>query len=182
MAAETASTDQVVDAAAAGDEAAFARIVAAHHEDLVRVSFVIGGGDASLAQEAAQTAWAIVWRKLHTLRDADRLRPWLVSVAANEARRLARRRGRRALVEIAVYPDLEGMPADAGDPAARVEQVDLANALRRLSPEDRALVALRYVAGLHSGEIAAAMGMSAVGVRTRLARALTRLRKELDDG
>ena len=66
--------------AADGDEVAFARIVDAHHADMSSVCFVITGGDADLAEEAVQSAWLIAWRKLHTVRDPERLRPWLVSV------------------------------------------------------------------------------------------------------
>jgi RNA polymerase sigma factor (sigma-70 family) len=60
--------------------------------------------------------------------------------------------------------------------------VDLANAIHRLKAEDRALVALRYLADLDSTEIAGLTGRSASGVRTRLSRVLDHLRKELDDG
>jgi RNA polymerase sigma factor (sigma-70 family) len=62
-----------------------------------------------------------------------------------------------------------------------IDNIDLANALGHLAPEDRALVALRYAADLDSSQLAPALGMSASGVRTRLARLLDRLRKELDD-
>ncbi len=62
-----------------------------------------------------------------------------------------------------------------------IDHVDLANALGLLKPEDRALVALRYAAGLDSSELAPALGISPSGVRTRLSRVLDRLRKELGD-
>ncbi len=103
MATVTVQTeDKLVGAvalAAAGDEAAFARIVQAHHDDMTRVCFVICG-DLDVADEAVQAAWPIVWRKLGSLRDPSRLRPWLVSIAANEARQLIRRRRRRTVVEL----------------------------------------------------------------------------------
>jgi DNA-directed RNA polymerase specialized sigma24 family protein len=76
-----------VQRAVAGDEVAFARIVDAYHGDLVRVAYVVAG-DEQLAQDAVQAAWSIAWRKLGSLRDPERLRPWLISVAANEARQL----------------------------------------------------------------------------------------------
>ena len=176
---EVPSTRVTVRAAVDGDEAAFTRIVSAHHDDMVRVCYVISG-DVELAQEAAQAAWPVAWRKLHTLRDPDRLRPWLVSVAANEVRLLLRRRRRREVAEI----NIEAADADLGardDPSDRAAEVDLANAIQRLSPDDRLIVALRYVLGMTSGEIGHATGLSAAGVRTRLARALARLRKDLDD-
>jgi DNA-directed RNA polymerase specialized sigma24 family protein len=163
--------------AAAGDEAAFARIVRAHHDDMTRVCFVICG-DLDVADEAVQAAWPIVWRKLGSLRDPDRLRPWVVSVAANEARQLIRRRRRRAVVELAVGAG----STPGGDPAVRVGDLDLTNALARLHPDDRALLALRYVAGFDSTELARATGRSPSGTRARLARLLDRLRTELSDG
>src|SRR5450432_1551096 len=166
----------VVALAAAGDETAFARIVQAHHDDMTRVCFVICG-DLDIADEAVQAAWPIIWRKLGSLRDPDRLRPWLVSVAANEARQLSRRRRRRAIVELAVG----GAAGPGNDPALRVQDLDLTNALARLDPDDRALLALRYVAGFDSTELARALGLSPSGTRARLARLLDRLRTELSD-
>jgi hypothetical protein len=72
----------VVAQAVAGDEAAFARIIQAHHDDMTRVCFVICG-DLDVADEAVQVAWPIAWRKLGSLREPERLRAWLVSIAAN---------------------------------------------------------------------------------------------------
>jgi len=162
--------------AIAGDETAFARIIRAHHDDMTRVCFVICG-DLDIADEAVQAAWPIIWRKLGSLRDPDRLRPWLVSIAANEARQLIRRRRRRTVVELAVVD-----AATPGvDPASRVGDLDLTNALARLNPGDRALLALRYVAGFDSTELGRAIGRSPSGTRARLARLLDRLRRELSD-
>ena len=55
--------------------------------------------DGALADDATQAAWVIAWKKLGNVRDEDHLRPWLVSVAANEAKRLLRRRRRWTDVE-----------------------------------------------------------------------------------
>jgi RNA polymerase sigma-70 factor (ECF subfamily) len=162
--------------ASAGDETAFAQIVQAHHHAMVGVCFLITS-DLDAADEAVQAAWAIAWRKLEGLREPARLRSWLVSVAANEARQLMRRRRRRSVVELAV----DGVEAVGGDPSTRVRDLDLVNALARLDPEDRALLALRYVAGFDSFELAGATGRSPSGTRARLARLLARLRSELGD-
>jgi len=162
--------------AAAGDETAFARIIQAHHDDMTRVCFVMCG-DLDVADEAVQAAWPIIWRKLGSLRDPARLRPWLVSIAANEARQLIRRRRRRTVVELSMV----GSMGSGLDPAGAVADLDLANALARLDPDDRALLALRYVAGFDSTELARATGRSPSGTRARLARLLGRLRTELSD-
>jgi RNA polymerase sigma-70 factor (ECF subfamily) len=143
---------------------------------MARVCYLICG-DPETARDAVQAAWPVAWHKLGTLRDHDRLRPWLVSVAANEARQMMRRQRRHTVVEIEV--------ADVGsaehDPASRADLTDLAIVLRRLSPDDRSLIALRYVAGFDATEIGQAIGMSPSGVRTRLSRLLAHLRTELDD-
>ena len=171
---------QLVARAANGDETAFARIVAANHDDMARVAYVVTG-DLDAAQEAAHAAWPIVWRKLRTLRDPARLRPWLLSVAANEARQLVRSRTRRSVREIVVGPELELSDDRRGDPSGRASEVDLRNALLRLSVDDRSIVAMRYAAGLSSAEIGQVVGMTGGGVRARLARLLDRLREDLGD-
>src|SRR5262245_19413288 len=101
LAREADSAAARVASAAAGDHAAFARIVATHHNDLVRVAFLVSR-DVEIANEAAQSAWSIAWRKLGTLKAEDRLRPWLATVAANEARQLMRQRRRRSVREIRI--------------------------------------------------------------------------------
>lgn len=164
----------MVAGARAGDEAAFTRLVAAYHDDLVRVAFVITG-DADMAADAAQLAWNQAWRKLLSVRDAARIRSWLVAIAANEARQLVRRQRRRSVMEIQVARDPG--PRTTEQSASRV---DLTNALGRLSPQDRELLALRYVVGLDATEIAEIRRSSPSGTRARLARVLARMRKELD--
>ncbi len=164
-------------AAAAGDQLAFERIVAAYHDDLVRVAYGICG-DGDLALDAVQSAWLIAWRKLPTVREPESLRSWLIAVAANEARHLVRRRPPNPGVEI-----LGDAPRDpARDPGGEIARLDLVIALRRMSPDDRALIAMRYGAELDSATIAPILGLSASGVRARLLRLMVRLRKELGDG
>lgn len=128
-------------------------------------------------------AWDIAWRKLSAVRDHERVRAWLLAVAANEARGLLRRRSRHVIRELPVDGESQGgLASPAGnDPADRVGRVDLANALARLSPDDRTIVGMRYVAGLSAVEIGVAVGMSDRGVRARLTRLLAQLRKDLGD-
>ena len=162
--------------AAAGDADALARIVDAHHDDMARICYVICG-DQDMAQDAVQAAWPIAWRKLGSLRDTNRLRPWLMAVAANEARQILRRERRYQVVDI----DVANIGSRRGDPAVHSALTDLAVSLRRLSPEDRTLLALRHVAGFDAAEIGRELGMSPSGVRSRLARLLERLRSDLAD-
>lgn len=165
----------VIASASAGDEVAFAKIVAAHHEDMRRVCAVVCG-DETVAEEATQAAWSVAWRMLGSLREPQRLRPWLVSVAVNEAKQLLRKRRRIGALEIAV--DVSRTPGGI-DPAIGIDLIDLRSALQRLDPDERALLAMRYVAGFDATELAVATGISPAGTRTRLKRSIDRLRKEL---
>src|SRR6478736_6998507 len=99
--AEAEPQPSLVARAVAGDEVAFARIVAAYHGDMARIAFFVCG-DADIAEEAEQAAWAVAYRRLRDLRDPDRLRPWLMSIAANQARQIARSRRRRRVRELSV--------------------------------------------------------------------------------
>jgi RNA polymerase sigma factor (sigma-70 family) len=176
QAVSRATIASTVALAGAGDEAAFAQLVSTYHADMARVAF-IACGDPELAADAVQSAWLVAWRKLHSLRDPERVRPWLLSVTANEARQLVRRR-HGPVVEI----DLEAPGDTREDPSIGIERVDLRRALAHLSPDDRALLALHYVVELGSDELGSAVGSSPSAARMRLSRIVDRLRKELRDG
>ena len=175
--AASPNPEAVIASAAAGDRAAFARIVAEHHEDMRRVCTFMTR-DAALADDATQAAWAIAWRKLDTVRQPERLRPWLLRVAFIEAKHILRRQRRRAEIE-----SVTDASARAGgtDPATEVEIYDLRVAMGRLEPDERALLALRYGAGLNATELSTVLGLSPSGVRTRLERLIKRMREELSD-
>src|SRR5262245_19109672 len=170
--AEAESQRSLVERAVAGDEAAFARIVAAHHDDLARIAYFVSG-DLDIAEEAEQAAWAVAFRRLRDLRAPERLRPWLMAIAANEARQIARSRRRRTVRELAVAD--RSRPHDVD----RAALIDLADALGRLDPRDRLIVGLRFVGGFDSEVIGEAVGMTAAAVRVRLHRLLDVLRKDL---
>lgn len=172
---DASALDSIVRLAAGGDHAAFASLVYEHHASMSRVAFVTCG-DPELTRDAVQSAWSIAWRRLHTLRDAHQVRAWLIAIAANEARQAIRRRQRRPVVDISTELDHPG----GDDPADVIGLLDLQRALARLKPEQRSLLALRYVAGLDSGEIARQLGGSASGVRSRLTRLLERLRMDIE--
>ena len=175
--AQPEQTD-VLASAAAGDDVAFQRLIAAYHDDMRRVCSYVTR-DIVMAEEATQAAWSVAWQKLGTVREPARLRSWLVSVAVNEAKQLIRKQRRRAELEVAADPSEE--PGGV-DPSTGVAAIDLRRALDRLDPDDRALLAMRYVAGFDSNELADAIGISPSGTRNRLERLLKRLREELSDG
>jgi len=172
---DISALETTVHLAARGDEAAFSRLVAEHHASMSRVAFVICG-DTEATRDAVQSAWSIAWRRLHTLRDPDQVRAWLIAIAANEARQSIRQQRRRPILDISDAIEHHA----GGDPADAIGLVDLQRALAHLKPDDRRLLALRFVAGFDSTEIARHTGISASGVRSRLARLIDRLRTDID--
>jgi len=172
----TVAEDDDLRRAQRGDAAAFTTLVDRHHADMLRVAYVICG-DVELARDAAQQAWIKVWQGLPGLRQPERFRPWLVAIVGNEARQSLRARRRRSIRELPM-PDDRHEPSS---PPSTTDGMDLTSALARLEPADRELLAMRYLVGLGSEEIARATGRSASGVRARMSRLTTRLREDLTD-
>jgi RNA polymerase sigma-70 factor (ECF subfamily) len=169
--------ESLVQRAAAGDEVAFARLIAEHNASMARVAYVILG-DREQTLDAVQSAWSIAWRKLSNVRDPGQVGSWLISIAANEARQQRRRDRRATVVDISQALDR----TDGADHVDSASVIDLERALHGISRDDRRLLALRFVAGFDSSEIAHLLGMSASGVRSRLQRLVQRLRADLQPG
>src|SRR6478735_384571 len=118
-------TAELLSRARAGDRDAFTELVERHHPELVRISYAITG-DLDAARDAAQLAWIKAWQKLPTVREPDRLRTWLIAIAANEARQQIRSARRRRVREITpVNTDGETTSAAAPEP----DRIDLTTAL-----------------------------------------------------
>lgn len=112
------------------------------------------------------------WRKIGTLRDPDRLRPWLLTIAT----RLALRR-RRAFRPFVVSLDL--VTAEPTETPSAAAQLDIRDAINRLPPRMRAAIALHAVADLSVAEVAAVLGTSENTVKSQLREARSRLRATL---
>ncbi len=166
-----ARADQLVGRIRAGDVDAFTDVVAEYGPDVLRLCMVITT-ERMAAEDAAQNAWHKAWRRIGSLRNPRSLRSWLLRVAANEAKQLMRRQRSHPAESL----DLSGELMHAPDPDAELRAI-----LGSLNPDDRELLACRYVLGLTSDEIGTHLGLSAEGVRSRLKRLRDRLQKEMTD-
>lgn len=145
-------------------------LVRRHQEVAFRVAYAICGDDAEDAvQEAFVKAHGALWR----FRAGAPWRPWLLRIVANEARNRRRSAGRRE--HLAVRAAAATVPAAAPDYTAG----ELTAAIDRLEPPHREVVLLRHVLELSEQEAAAALGCRPGTVKSRLSRALARLREEL---
>jgi RNA polymerase sigma-70 factor, ECF subfamily len=141
-------------------------------------------GSWSLAEEMTAATFLTAWRRRATAPEAlDDALPWLLAIANNMLRntRRAQRRYAAALARIQ-QPEVVTDPADTV--AARVDaerQMAAAGALLGMLPaRERAVIELCVGAGLTSRQAAAALGIPAGTVKSRLSRGLSRLRRELD--
>ena len=126
-------------------------------------------GDAETADDLCQEAFLRAWSRAPRDAPAPVLAAWLHRTAARLALDELRRRRRRPMVALD-DPAVEDPPAD-----------DVREALARLPVGDRAVIALRFQAGLALRELGAVLGISEDAARKRVARARTRLRAALDE-
>jgi len=175
---------QLVEQARQGDAAAFGHLVQRYQEVAFRVAYLIAG-DAADAEDIAQDAFVKAYAALSRFRAGATFRPWLLQIVANEARNRRRSAGRRA--QLALRAGEEQRTAAAGDAAPSPETAALdaeqrrllLDALNGLRDEDRQAITLRYFLDLSEAEMADALGCARGTVKSRLSRALGRLRERL---
>lgn len=174
--------DDLVGRAKRGDAEAYGEIVARYQALAQRTAYVILR-DADAAQDAAQDAFVKAFKAFGRFRDGAPVRPWLLRIVANEAINRAKASSRRPQVDLTLA---EGR---AGDPAASPEARALAGerretllrALNAMGEEDRVVIAYRYFFELSEAEMADAIGIARGTVKSRLSRAMARLRERLRD-
>jgi RNA polymerase sigma factor (sigma-70 family) len=133
------------------------------------------------AADAVQDTFVIASSRLAGLRDPERLRPWLYTVARNEClRRLRYRRTMAPLDEAADGPDLADETADVSGEAEHADlRALLRTAIGGLNAAEREVIGLQLAQGLDIGEVAAILGVSRNHAHSLLSRARTQLEASL---
>jgi RNA polymerase sigma-70 factor (ECF subfamily) len=168
----------LVERAQRGDEPAYGELVARHQEVAFRVAYLITR-DADDAADAAQQGFIKAYRNLAGFRPGWPFRPWLFRIVSNEARNIRRAaRARDRLAVLAVPAAAAADPPDV-EALARERRTELLEALDRGREEDRLVIAYRYFLELSEAEMAVALDCQPGTVKSRLSRALERLRREL---
>lgn len=170
---------ELVALAQSGDGDAYASLVRAHQDIAFRTAMLITQ-NAAEAEEAAQDAFVKAWRALKRFRAGEPLRPWLLTIVANEARNRRRSAGRRSALALrAAEPGpAEDRSAEAQVLAAET-RTKLLEGISRLREDDRLVLGCRYLLDLSEAETAAALGVPSGTVKSRTSRALARLREEV---
>lgn len=159
-----------------GDATAWENLIVTHQEAIFRLAYLMLG-DPAEAEDAAQETLIRASRALPRFDESRPLRPWLLKIVSNVARNRRRAAGRYlAAVRRALLAEPEQVIHPAAEQVARSDAEDLWAAVRRLEPPDLEIVYLRYFLELPVIETAQALGVPEGTVKSRLSRALARLR------
>lgn len=177
---ETAWSDErLVAAARAGDPESLTALVSNAHPHVRRFARTLCATPED-AEDAAQEALIVLYRKIGTLRATAALASWMFRIIRNECVRRAR-----------LTPRPTPPPAVASTPSAeaemfrRLEGARVAAAIADLPGDQREVLVMRDVQGLSGQAVAAALGLSTPAMKSRLHRARATVHRrlaELDGG
>jgi len=126
-------------------------------------------------EDAVQEATFKAWRAFPRLRENSELRPWFLTIVANECRQ--RRRSRWwSILKVADPAEGAAVPSENNEGA-----MDLRHAVGRLPHDMKLAIVLRFYLDLSFDEVARVLGVSNVAARARVYRALQRLRVEIPE-
>ena len=155
--------------AKAGDRVAYERLLEPAVRSAARLAFAMLQ-DRSEAEDAFQESAIRGWRRLRNLRDGSPFQPWFIAIVANQCREI--RRGRWwQMIRLADTRAIQPF-----DEAGWLEGEDLRRAVHQLPYDQRVAILLHFHLDLPLTDVAVALGISVPGVKTRLKRALKRLR------
>jgi len=170
-------SDQLLDAAQAGDPAALADLLHLHRATVFRYGLRYCKSTEDTEDAVQETLWAAA-RSIRNFRRAAAITTWLFTIVRNKCHRLLlHRHGEPDLAD--VLPTLIDPPRSIEDEMAR-QQIRriLATALARLEPAHREVILLRDVEGLTAPEAAERLGLSVQALKSRLHRAREALREQ----
>ena len=173
----------LVEQARKGNIHAYENLVERYTEVAFRTAYLVAGSAAD-AQDAAQEAFIRAYRALPRFRAGAPFRPWLLQIVANQARNRRRAAGRRENLSLRLA---EGMRAGDAAPSperaleAQEERRALLHAVNELREEDQLVIRCRYFLELSSEETAQTLGWPEGTVKSRLNRALGRLRERMGE-
>ena len=175
--------DELVERARAGDTRAYEELVRHHEEVAFRTAYVITRS-ADDAEEAAQDGFVKAHRALGRFREGSPFRPWLLAIVANESRNRVTAAARRERLALRAAEERRPGGAVPSPEAALLDSEqrhELLAAIERLPEPAREAIACRYLLELSEDETAAALDCPRGTVKSRVSRALDRLRLELGE-
>ena len=177
-----ASIDADLHAAAAGDRAAYSRIVASCQNSVTAIALAIVR-DVPASEDIAQEAFLSAWQNLRRLQSPSSFLPWLRQITRNLARDHLRsqRRAPRGVddVEAAIEAAADPHPNPCEQLLDDERQTMAVELISALPDDSREVLLLYYREGQSSQQVATLLGLSDAAVRKRLSRARATVRAEL---
>lgn len=144
-------------------------------------------GNDQDAEDAVSECFLSAWKQIGSLRDPDAFAGWIFTILSGCCGKIIGRQieGRTALqAEGISVTQTEGrersaLPDPVGHGSAELRLI-LSEALEKISETDRNIVLLSVVGGFKSNEIASITGLKPGSVRSRLSRALAKMREYLE--
>ena len=167
------ATLSLVQAAKQGDDSAFEALLEPLLHQAYRLAFVMLH-DHHAAEDAVQEAALKAWRKVSQLREGSDMRPWFLSIVANQCR--TARRSRWWSVLRTATPVGTSNPADD----AVLEGLELRTARRGMAPDKRLVLVLHWYLDLPLDEVAGVIGTSPHAAESRLLRATNELKRRME--
>jgi RNA polymerase sigma factor (sigma-70 family) len=165
-------TAQVISAAQRGDPRAISVLLSGSHPHVQRFARTLCSTPED-AEDAAQEALLVLYRKIGTLRVTAALASWMFQIVRHECLRRSRLALHRPAVPVAFAPSAEEAALH------RLEVQHVVNAIAALPAEQRAVLVLRDIHGLSGAATAQALGLSRAAMKSRLHRARDTLREQL---
>lgn len=162
---------------------AYEVLVRRHQAVAIRTAHLFA--PAADAEDAVQEAFVKAYRALGRFRSGSPFRPWLLRIVANEARNRRRSAGRRAGLALRSLEDRrpdDAAPSPESAILAGEQRAWLLAGVNGLRDGDREVIAARYFLDLTEAEAAEVLGVPRGTVKSRLSRALARLRARLAEG
>lgn len=152
------------------------------HQSLAQRAAWLVTGSAEEAADATQEGFVKAWRALDRFREDAEFRPWLLRIVVNTARNRRRSAWRFEAMRLRATAAATNLTAPSAEASAveHAEHDALIASLRRLPARDREVIACRYLLDLSEAETAQVLGCARGTVKSRLSRALDRLRAETD--
>jgi RNA polymerase sigma-70 factor (ECF subfamily) len=164
----------LIEEARGGNREAFQQLVAPYVDPAYRLAFTMLRQRQD-AEDAIQESVLKAWTRLGQLRDGTSVKAWFFQIVVNECR-MSRRGKWRSVIKL---PQLPTQAARSEE--KMIESTDLRRALTQLTDSERLVLFLSYDLDLDLEQVGSILGLSAAGARSRLYRAVRRLRPALGD-
>jgi len=158
-----------------GDATAWESLMLAHQEAVFRLSYLLLGNPDD-AEDIAQETFLRAWKYLKRFDETRPLRPWLLSIASHLASNRRRSAGRYFAALTRAFRDEPTSVTTEENSSQHMQANDLWKAVQTMNLADQQIIYLRYFLDLSVAETADVLQVAEGTVKSRLSRALDKLR------